>query len=293
MPPTTRRAPTRSSSTAPTATSTRCGSSSTCTRATSAAAPSPARSATRASPTRSRSTSACPACRSRAKDGEGPGYELGYRLHFEFGLSKSKGFFVDTNGAANDETEPELALGLNFTLPAPPDDTITAQLGFITVTAQNCLDSHGGLHRAPATAAPLFDGVFSIDLKNPDDPDGLLTAADLSDASFDSLFDVKLSAGLHLNWLLKARPGDDVGFPGVQAQFIMDWSWSNDDPNDGATLPTVEFTNVAIDAGAVFGEVLGTDRQRDQEGHIPARPGDQDALRADPRALGPQPPRRR
>ena len=51
------------------------------------------------------------------KDGEGPGYELGYRLHFEFGLSKSKGFFVDTNGAADDETEPELALGLNFTLP--------------------------------------------------------------------------------------------------------------------------------------------------------------------------------
>ena len=187
------------------------------------------------------------------KDGEGPGYELGYRLHFEFGLSKSKGFFIDTNGAADDETEPELALGLNFTLP----DAITAQLGFITITAENCLDTVDGCTSAPSTAAPLFDGVFSIDLVKPGDPNGLLTAADLSDASFDSLFDVKLSAGLHLNWLLKARPGDDVGFPGVQAQFIMDWAWSNDDPNDGATLPTVEFTNVAIDAGAVFGEVLG------------------------------------
>ncbi|MCO8125590.1 calcium-binding protein [Acidimicrobiia bacterium EGI L10123] len=184
------------------------------------------------------------------KDGGGPAVDLGYRLHVEFGVNKDAGFFVDTNGVNDDDDAPEVALGLNFTLP----ETITARLGFISVTAENCLDGMAGCSDAPATPAPLFAGTFGIDLTSPD-ANGELTLADLADSSFDSLYDVKLSADLALNWRLKAAPGDDVGFPGIQAQFAMGWSWDDETVDAGA--PTVEFKNVGIDAGAVFGEILG------------------------------------
>ena len=157
---------------------------------------------------------------------------------------------MDTNGVNDDDDVPELALGLNFTLP----DTITARLGFISVTAENCLDGMPGCTDAPSAAAPLFAGAFGIDLTSPD-ANGELTLADLGDSSFDELYDVKLSADLALDWLLKAAPGDDVGFPGVQAQFVMGWHW--DDAAVDTGLPTVEFKNVGIDAGAVFSEILG------------------------------------
>ncbi len=186
------------------------------------------------------------------KNGDGPAVELGYRLHVEFGVTKDAGFFVDTNGVNDDNDAPEEALGLNFTLP----DSITARLGFISVTAENCVTDMAGCTDAPAEGAvpPLFAGTFGIDLTSPD-PDGVLTLADLADSSFDSLYDIKLSADLALNWRLKAAPGDDVGFPGVQAQFAMGWSWDDETVDAGA--PTVEFKNVGIDAGAVFGEILG------------------------------------
>jgi Ca2+-binding RTX toxin-like protein len=183
------------------------------------------------------------------KDGQGPAVELGYRLHLEFGVDKDVGFFVDTNGVNDDDTTPEVALGLNFTLPSE----ITARLGFISVTAENCLDGMTGCTDAPATAAPLFSGTFGIDLTSPK-ADGKLTLANLSSSSFDSLYDIKLSADLALNWRLKATTTDDVGFPGVQAQFAMGWSWNDDAVDAGA--PTVAFKNVGIDAGAVFGEIL-------------------------------------
>jgi Ca2+-binding RTX toxin-like protein len=190
--------------------------------------------------------------------GDGPSVELGYRLHLAFGISRSKGFFVDTKDG---DPQPELALGLNFTLPSQVD----AQLAFINITAKNCDNTDtqdcetGGPHPSPApgSAPPLFAGTFKIDMVSPHS-DGLLTIDDLGSASLDDLFKVKLHAGLAIDWLLKAKVGDDAGFPGIQTNFKMYWSWNNTDPttDDGGGL-YIAFDKVAIDAGAVLGHVVG------------------------------------
>src|SRR5207247_11058521 len=80
---------------------------------------------------------------------------------------------------------------------------------------------------------PLFNGIFSINLKAPGNADRL-TLADLSSASLDDLFDVKLSAEVQIDWLLKAKDGQDAGFPGIQAESKLHWKWQNADPgSDG------------------------------------------------------------
>jgi Ca2+-binding RTX toxin-like protein len=192
--------------------------------------------------------------------GAGPAVDIGWHLHLAFGISRSDGFFVDTK----DEAAPEFAVGLNFTLPSD----IAAQLAFINITAHNCTNSSadhdlGCGTDAPATVKPLFSGTFSIDLKNPADPtNGRMTITDLSGASLDDLFDVKLKAEVAIDTLLKAKAGDDAGFPGIQAEFRMHWKWVNAAPGSdgsaGGSEPlSISFDNVAIDAGAVFGHIVG------------------------------------
>jgi Ca2+-binding RTX toxin-like protein len=192
--------------------------------------------------------------------GDGPSVELGYHFHFAFGLSLEDGFFVN----ANDEPgTPELGLGLNFKLTSHSD--LAAQLAFINITAHDCTNSSddqtlGCTADSPSTVKPLFNGVFSIDMKAPGGGDRL-TIADLSGASLDDLFKVNLKADLSIDWLLKAKPGGgDAGFPGIQADFKMHWGWDNAAPStatgDDAHKLTIAFDNVAIDTGEVFGHLL-------------------------------------
>ena len=113
--------------------------------------------------------------------GDGPHVQLGYRLHLAFGISRDDGFFVDTKDG---DPQPELAFGLNFTLPSQ----IEAQLAFINITAQNCDDTMtadcitSGPDKAPAAGAipPLFGGTFKIDIKSPHS-NGRLTIDDLGE----------------------------------------------------------------------------------------------------------------
>jgi len=194
----------------------------------------------------------------KGRDGQGPGVELGYRLHVGFGINKDDGFFID---AGTDADPAELSLGLNFTLP----DEIDAELAFINITARNCTSAPEDTDEdapnctdsaAPGDAPPAFGGAFHINVDDGADNDGHLTIAELSGASFDSLFNVKLQADAEIDWLLKATVGDETaGFPGIQAQLKLEWHWSNEAPD--ITLPTVGFYNVAIDAGEVFGQILG------------------------------------
>lgn len=194
-----------------------------------------------------------------ANDGDGPSVGLGYHLHLAFGISITDGFFV----AANDQPgTPELGVGLNFKLSS---GDLAAQLAFINVTAHNCTDSAadqtaGCAAGAPTTPKPLFNGVFAIDLKAPTGHDRL-TLADLSSATLDDLFAVKLKAELAIDWLLKAKPGGgDAGFPGIQADFRMHWKWDNAAPGtatgDDDHKLQIAFDRVALDTGEVFGHLL-------------------------------------
>lgn len=192
--------------------------------------------------------------------GDGPTVQLGWHLHLAFGISRTDGFFVDANDQPG---TPELAVGLNFDLAANSD--LAAQLAFINITAHDCTNSSadqalGCGSDAPAATQHLFSGIFSIDLTSPHS-NGRLTVNDLSDASLADLFQVKLSAEAAIDWLLKAKVGSDAGFPGIQAEFRLHWKWVNADPgansSSGGSAPLdVSFTNVAIDAGEVFGKVL-------------------------------------
>jgi Ca2+-binding RTX toxin-like protein len=205
------------------------------------------------------------------KSGEGPSVQIGYHLHLAFGISRSEGFFI----ATKDDPQPEFAVGLNFTLPS----AISAQLAFINIHASNCDNTQtqdcvtSGSDPAPAPAPnaipSLFDGTFSIDMLSPNDPtNGHLGLADISNLSVDQLFDVKLHAAVNIDWLLKATvsaPGVDssAGFPGIQAEFRLKWSFDNvkpgtDDNTSGDNSPlTIEFDKVAIDAGQIFGHLVG------------------------------------
>jgi Ca2+-binding RTX toxin-like protein len=207
----------------------------------------------------------------RAGPGDGPGYELGWRLHLAFGISRSQGFFV----ATKDDSQPEFQVGLNLTLP----DEINAQLAFINITAKNCVDTdtHNCVTSGPAKAPSpsnvpaAFGGHFAIDIlapnapTDPNDPAyGHLTLADLSSADLADLFDVKLSAAVNIDWLLKATVGDDTaGFPGIQAEFQLKWSWHDAEPGSntsdtvGNQPLTIAFQRVQINAGQVLSGIIG------------------------------------
>ncbi|MEU9688884.1 calcium-binding protein [Amycolatopsis japonica] len=198
----------------------------------------------------------------KADGGAGPEVQLGWRLHLAMGISRSEGFFVNTK----DSAQPEFAVGLNVTLP----NKINAQLAFINITAENCTKQksvddcdHAVAPANDAGVLPLFGGAFKIDLVAPDDPtNGRLHLTDLQNAGLDRLADVKLHASADINWLLKARPGEDAGFPGIQANFRLHWAWNNVKPGtnsaDGGNSPlTLAFDKVAIDSGEIFGKILG------------------------------------
>ncbi|MDT4975854.1 MAG: hypothetical protein QOG98_1612, partial [Pseudonocardiales bacterium] len=198
----------------------------------------------------------------RAKDpSQGPQAQLGWRLHLAFGISRSDGFFVDTKDG---DPQPEFAVGLNLTLPGP----IQAQLAFINVDASNCVqtDTANCTNAAPTPATagdipPLFGGTFKINITSPH-ADGRLTLSDLGSADLGKLFDVQLTAGVHIDWLLKATVDQGAGFPGIQAEFQLSWEWKNAHPGDNSDTGgnkglQIAFQRVQIDAGAIFSQVLG------------------------------------
>ncbi|HKN56948.1 MAG TPA: hypothetical protein VJX66_30955, partial [Amycolatopsis sp.] len=197
----------------------------------------------------------------KADGGAGPEVQLGWRLHLAMGISRSEGFFVSTK----DSAQPEFAVGLNVALP----NKINAQLAFINISAENCTtqisdkECNAAYAPAPNAVAPLFGGAFKIDLVAPDDPtNGRLHLTDLQNAGLDRLADTKLHASADINWLLKARPDADAGFPGIQANFRLHWVWNNakpgaNDNNGGNTPLTLAFDDVAIDSGKIFGQILG------------------------------------
>jgi Ca2+-binding RTX toxin-like protein len=196
-----------------------------------------------------------------ATPGDGPSVQIGWRLHLAFGVSRNDGFFFDTKDG---DPQPELAVGLNFALPSE----MNAQLAFINISAKNCTNDQtidcDASAPAPGAVPPAFGGSFKIDITSPSS-DGRLRLSDLSDASLDNLFAVKLTAGVHIDWLLKARPGADgpiAGFPGVQAELQLGWQWQNspvgaNNSNGGNQPLSIAFKKVAIDAGEIFSGMIG------------------------------------
>ncbi|HJQ44615.1 MAG TPA: hypothetical protein VJ831_16110, partial [Jatrophihabitantaceae bacterium] len=190
----------------------------------------------------------------RSADGGGNmNVQLGWRLHLAFGISKTDGFFVDTKDG---DPQPELAVGLNFALPSH----LTAQLAIIDVDVSNCTndDTKNCDSTAPdaGNVPPLFGGSFKLDLISPHS-DGRLTLADLGSGNVSDYIVPTLTAGVNIDWLLKATVDSGAGFPGIQADFQLHWAWSNAAPGSGASGLDISFKKVQISAGKILGAVIG------------------------------------
>ncbi|HEY0638118.1 MAG TPA: calcium-binding protein [Pseudonocardiaceae bacterium] len=192
---------------------------------------------------------------------DGITYDLGFALHFQLGLTKTDGFFVNTHDGwgTDDKARPELQVGLAFDLP----DEMLAELAFIDISVRKAT----GEGHEPSR--PLFAGAFQIDLKSTADEAGCfrgdeaacaaddskrLAFADLGSRDLSTLFGVSLTGRFHLDWNLVAEV--DSAFPGVRANFLLDWAFDNRAP-DSAGAPTIEFRDVGINAGDFFEQLLG------------------------------------
>ena len=186
---------------------------------------------------------------------------IAWSLHLKFGLSRDKGFYVETQShdpsSPAGKSGPEFQVGLAVDLPAH----IEAQLAFINVDLRNHSNSPGH----------LFKGVFAIDLKDSDSSDtcfnpcavdeskvlDLATLQDVTDIG--DIVKPRLSAEANIDWDLKAGIGSatDSPLPGIGAEFKLHWLWTSDNP-DGSVLPDVlEFDNVTIDPGSFLNGVIG------------------------------------
>ena len=169
-------------------------------------------------------------------------YGLGLQLHVKAGVTSDDGFVIHTHDAwQGGAAAPEFGLGARFDMPA----TMKAQLAFLDIDVKK----NG--------SAPLFAGAFLVDLKSRDTTEtanSVLTLADLADGDASSLFGISLTAKIKADWLVKASV--DSVLPGVQANFVLDWEISNKNLKSlGA--PTIEFKEVAIDAGGFLSNLLG------------------------------------
>jgi hypothetical protein len=90
------------------------------------------------------------------------------------------------------------------------------------------------------------------------DPSAKLTLAEFGDLG--SLIKTNLTATVNIDWELTARidPGNDVGsaLPGISADFKLTWGISNASGELEAGDLHIEFTNIALDAGAFFSRIL-------------------------------------
>jgi Ca2+-binding RTX toxin-like protein len=233
--------------------------------------------------------------------------KLGWRIHLKIGLDKNRGFYIETQ----DQTDPEIALGMAVSLP----DTINANITFLKVHLCDFATGEGsscpfqplvpnGVTRNPESKKPLFAGMFGIDLHTPDatqtafddpsftandDPTNDITFADLTNlADLKKLVTVGLSAKVHIDWDFQAEI--DSSLPGVGGEFKLDWAWGtqlngvskptvatetgNDatPPVQGAHLPDIEFDNVYITAGGFLSGVLKPIVQEVQKFTSPLKP---------------------
>ncbi|MGN6754643.1 MAG: calcium-binding protein [Intrasporangium sp.] len=178
----------------------------------------------------------------KAGKGGSISYGLGLRLHLKAAVTKDKGFFIYTHDAWQDgAAAPEFGLGARFDMPA----TMDAQLAFLDIGVEK------------NSTAPLFAGAFLVGLKSRDaseTADSRLTLADIAGGDAGSIFGISLTAKIKADWLVTASA--DSVLPGVQANFLLAWEFSNKDlKNLGA--PKIDFKDVKINAGGFFSSLLG------------------------------------
>jgi len=176
------------------------------------------------------------------KTGEGGSVsgKVGWALDLKIGMSRSKGFYVDTSNT--DEFEVGAALALD-TAGDGPD--LQAQLSIINVDVTK--------KDRTATSTPEFVGHFGIDIKAPGDT---LTLAAIARTRVADAITVSVGAKVDINWHLAATV--DAAMPGVATDFRLTWAWganTGKTPSNTSGL-AIKFDHVTLNAGDFFGKAL-------------------------------------
>ena len=183
---------------------------------------------------------------------------VGWALDLKIGVSRSRGFYVDTT----DQYEFEVGAALQLDRASSGNPDLTAQLAIIDVDVRKNKATSGQY-------LPEFVGHFGIDM-NDDlrDDNKDLTVAEMGRLKVRDIITVSVNAKVDINWHLAASAS--AALPGIATDFVLTWSWGVSSaatapkptpanavkPSDPSTL-RIAFNNVTLDTGKFFGEALG------------------------------------
>lgn len=170
---------------------------------------------------------------------------VGWKLDVKIGMSRSRGFFVDTT------EENEFAVGAFLKLDqADPDNAnvpdLKAQLSIINVDVKKRGDKSE------------FAGHFGIDIT---DPDGALTLAEMARVRVADAIVVSVKAKVDIDWHLQGAV--DAALPGIGTDFKLTWAWGEDTAPDAPPVKAsntdnlvIRFDHVTLNVGEFLGKAL-------------------------------------
>ena len=176
---------------------------------------------------------------------------VGWALDVKIGMSRTRGFYVDT--AKSDEFQVGAALQLDRAGSGPD---LRAQLSIINVDVQKRTTTPTSTEYTPE-----FVGHFGIDIRDDaKDSDSDLTIAEMARLRSADAIVVSVRANVDINWHLEAAA--DAALPGVATNFRLTWAWGASsastpvNPKNTSGL-VIQFNNVTLNAGKFFGDALG------------------------------------
>ncbi|MBE3131920.1 MAG: hypothetical protein IMZ55_00460, partial [Acidobacteria bacterium] len=186
---------------------------------------------------------------------------VGFEMDLGFGVSRADGVYFDVS--------PEDDLRVFFEVDVPVLEA-QGQLGFLQIDLARLgredltdaqLEASGVDLADPATRATTgavnaFRGGFAIALTDPGG-DGRLTLAELASApAFGSIVSARLLADASIHLDILASFSGSRAFPSIGSELHIYWSFG--DTTDYELLPPViDFTNVRLNMGEFFSDLLG------------------------------------
>lgn len=189
--------------------------------------------------------------------------KVGWSLKVSIGMSRTRGFYINTGDPENPADAVELEVGAALKLDRAGDQLksdnladLTAELSIIEVDVEKRGD------------VPEFVGHFGIDLKDSADAGTDLKLAEMASLKLSEAITVSVNAQVTIDWHMQASV--DAAMPGVSTNLKLTWGWgastaATPPPKPapaGAPKPTdvtglkVAFNNVTLDTGEFFGDAL-------------------------------------
>jgi Ca2+-binding RTX toxin-like protein len=198
----------------------------------------------------------------QAGDGGSVKGSVGWNLDLSIGLSRARGFYVNTNKVPG---QPEFRVGASLGLTEVTGPELKAQLAIIDVDVET------------NSSKREFVGQFGIDI-NDDPNDGAtnfdLTVAEMKRLRIKDVIVVTVRAQVDINWHLAARAS--AALPGISTDFRLTWEWGLKSgppppPTNKKDL-SIAFNAVTLNTGEFFGQALNPYLQQIADATKPLQP---------------------